>query len=154
MKIVGSPDFSCFLQSSSSGFFGGILGISAKSQKVIQLPPCPRNVLWQSVVYVSDESSPLMPTSYPYSVCMTNGSGEAFPRAPVQTSCISRYIRISLSLFIYAYIYVRVIESPPRHSASCQKPTVYICVRVFMYIHGPREGGREGYAWGLNAWHL
>ncbi|CBZ53604.1 hypothetical protein NCLIV_033910 [Neospora caninum Liverpool] len=38
-------------QSSSSGFFGGILGISAKSQKVIQLPPCPKNIFWQSIPY-------------------------------------------------------------------------------------------------------
>ncbi|KFH11579.1 WD domain, G-beta repeat-containing protein, partial [Toxoplasma gondii VAND] len=38
-------------QSSSSGFFGGILGISAKSQKVIELPPCPKNIFWQSIPY-------------------------------------------------------------------------------------------------------
>ncbi|KFG51618.1 WD domain, G-beta repeat-containing protein, partial [Toxoplasma gondii RUB] len=37
--------------SSSSGFFGGILGISAKSQKVIELPPCPKNIFWQSIPY-------------------------------------------------------------------------------------------------------
>ncbi|PFH38412.1 hypothetical protein BESB_007540 [Besnoitia besnoiti] len=38
-------------QSSSSGFFGGILGVSAKSQKIVQLPPCPKNIFWQSIPY-------------------------------------------------------------------------------------------------------